>query len=257
MTARFDKVTTELDFPKEEKAILQFWKDARIFEKSLAKTANGTPFVFYEGPPTANGLPHNGHVLTRVIKDLFPRYKTMQGYHVPRKAGWDTHGLPGRGRSGEGAPHPRQGGHRRIRHGALREEVHRLRVPLHEGMGGPHGARRVLGRPADRVRHVPQVLRRVGVVGALETLRERGSSIRVTRSFGGGPRAAPRSPRRRSVRATRTSTIPPSTSRSPLLGRRRFAPRLDDDAVDLAIEHVRGRQSRNTNMSSSPVIPRR
>ncbi|OJY31261.1 MAG: isoleucine--tRNA ligase [Myxococcales bacterium 68-20] len=93
-TPRFDKVRTELDFPRDEREILSFWKESRIFEKSLAKTSSGAPFVFYEGPPTANGLPHNGHVLTRVIKDLFPRYKTMRGYHVARKAGWDTHGLP-------------------------------------------------------------------------------------------------------------------------------------------------------------------
>ena len=92
--ARFDKVETQLDFPRDERAILTFWKEQRIFEKSLERTAGGTPFVFYEGPPTANGLPHNGHVLTRVIKDLFPRYKTMRGFHVARKAGWDTHGLP-------------------------------------------------------------------------------------------------------------------------------------------------------------------
>ncbi len=92
--ARFDKVLTELDFPRDEKAILAFWKEQRIFQKSLEQTRGGTPFVFYEGPPTANGLPHNGHVLTRVIKDLFPRYKTMRGFHVARKAGWDTHGLP-------------------------------------------------------------------------------------------------------------------------------------------------------------------
>jgi isoleucyl-tRNA synthetase len=92
--ARFDKVETQLDFPRDERAILTFWKSERIFEKSLERTSGGTPFVFYEGPPTANGLPHNGHVLTRVIKDLFPRYKTMKGFHVARKAGWDTHGLP-------------------------------------------------------------------------------------------------------------------------------------------------------------------
>ena len=91
---RFDKVNTELDFPRDERVILSFWKEQRIFEKSLERTAGGTPFVFYEGPPTANGLPHNGHVLTRVIKDLFPRYKTMRGFNVARKAGWDTHGLP-------------------------------------------------------------------------------------------------------------------------------------------------------------------
>jgi isoleucyl-tRNA synthetase len=90
----FVKVPTELDFPREEREVLAFWKSARIFEKTLAKPAPRGTFVFYEGPPTANGMPHNGHVLTRVIKDLFPRYKTMRGWTVPRKAGWDTHGLP-------------------------------------------------------------------------------------------------------------------------------------------------------------------
>ncbi len=90
----FARVSTELDFPREETAILRFWKERGIFEKTLSKPAPNGPFVFYEGPPTANGLPHNGHVLTRVIKDLFPRYKTMRGWSVPRKAGWDTHGLP-------------------------------------------------------------------------------------------------------------------------------------------------------------------
>jgi isoleucyl-tRNA synthetase len=90
----FAKVPNALDFPAEEREILRFWKAARIFEKTLSKPASRGTFVFYEGPPTANGLPHNGHVLTRVIKDLFPRYKTMRGWSVPRKAGWDTHGLP-------------------------------------------------------------------------------------------------------------------------------------------------------------------
>ncbi len=90
----FSKVPAELDFPKEEREILAFWKRIGVFEMSLAKESPRGPWIFYEGPPTANGLPHNGHVLTRVIKDLFPRYKTMRGYHVARKAGWDTHGLP-------------------------------------------------------------------------------------------------------------------------------------------------------------------
>ncbi len=90
----FARVTPELDFPKEEREVLRFWQSRGIFEKTLTKPAPRGPFVFYEGPPTANGLPHNGHVLTRVIKDLFPRYKTMRGWSVPRKAGWDTHGLP-------------------------------------------------------------------------------------------------------------------------------------------------------------------
>lgn len=90
----FAKVPTTLDFPKEEKAILDLWRSGRVFARSLEERAGAPTFVFYEGPPTANGLPHNGHVLTRVMKDLFPRYKTMRGYRVPRKAGWDTHGLP-------------------------------------------------------------------------------------------------------------------------------------------------------------------
>ena len=90
----FQKVAAELDFPTAESRVLRFWKESRIFEKSLDARRGNPTFVFYEGPPTANGLPHNGHVLTRAIKDLLPRYKTMRGFSVPRKAGWDTHGLP-------------------------------------------------------------------------------------------------------------------------------------------------------------------
>ena len=77
-----------------EAQIQAFWKKQRIFERCLEQSAGRPRYTFYEGPPTANGTPHNGHVLTRVIKDLVPRYKSMRGYHVPRKAGWDTHGLP-------------------------------------------------------------------------------------------------------------------------------------------------------------------
>jgi len=79
---------------EQEAEVLAFWKEHGIFEESLRQSEGRPPFVFYEGPPTANGTPHNGHVLTRAIKDLFPRYKTMRGYNVRRKAGWDTHGLP-------------------------------------------------------------------------------------------------------------------------------------------------------------------
>lgn len=84
-----------LDAPSAlEASVLEFWKSADIFAKSLQRPSPKGDFVFYEGPPTANGMPHNGHVLTRVIKDLFPRYRTMRGYRVQRRAGWDTHGLP-------------------------------------------------------------------------------------------------------------------------------------------------------------------
>ena len=90
----YNKVDTKLDFVQREKDILAFWKENRIFEKSVAKNEGGKEFSFFDGPPTANGKPHIGHILTRVMKDIIPRYKTMKGYHVLRKAGWDTHGLP-------------------------------------------------------------------------------------------------------------------------------------------------------------------
>jgi isoleucyl-tRNA synthetase len=82
------------NFPELERRILALWEKRNVFARTLQESKGKPEFVFYEGPPTANGLPHNGHVLTRVIKDLFPRYKTMRGYHVERRAGWDTHGLP-------------------------------------------------------------------------------------------------------------------------------------------------------------------
>jgi isoleucyl-tRNA synthetase len=91
---RFEQVAPLVDFPALEARIRRFWKERDVFHRSLAKREGAPRFVFYEGPPTANGLPHNGHALTRVMKDVFPRYKTMRGFHVPRKAGWDTHGLP-------------------------------------------------------------------------------------------------------------------------------------------------------------------
>lgn len=90
----FQAVSTNVSFPQQEERILAFWKEHNIYAKSLKRRAGAPPFVFYEGPPTANGLPHPGHCLTRAIKDLFPRYKTMRGFLCERKAGWDTHGLP-------------------------------------------------------------------------------------------------------------------------------------------------------------------
>ena len=90
----YKKVSTDLNFVEREKAVEKFWKENRIFEKSMENRKEGETYTFYDGPPTANGKPHIGHVLTRVIKDMIPRYRTMKGYMVPRKAGWDTHGLP-------------------------------------------------------------------------------------------------------------------------------------------------------------------
>lgn len=92
--ARFPQLSSQVDFPASEQEILEFWDKNDIYKKSLSQREGQTPFVFYEGPPTANGMPHPGHCLTRVMKDVFPRYKTMRGYYCERQAGWDTHGLP-------------------------------------------------------------------------------------------------------------------------------------------------------------------
>lgn len=90
----YKKVPTSLDFAAREKETLKFWKENEIFQKSVALRSGAPKYTFYDGPPTANGKPHIGHILTRAIKDIIPRYRTMKGYDVMRKAGWDTHGLP-------------------------------------------------------------------------------------------------------------------------------------------------------------------
>ena len=90
----YKKVPTDMNFVGREKEVEKFWDDNHIFEKSIEEREGCPDYIFYDGPPTANGKPHIGHVLTRVIKDMIPRYRTMKGYMVPRKAGWDTHGLP-------------------------------------------------------------------------------------------------------------------------------------------------------------------
>ena len=91
--AKFPDVASGYPFPALEQKVLERWNAEKVFERSLERTADGAPFVFYDGPPTANNKPHVGHVVTRVVKDLFPRFRTMRGQHVARKAGWDTHGL--------------------------------------------------------------------------------------------------------------------------------------------------------------------
>lgn len=90
----YNKVDANMKFVDREQEVLKFWKDNKVFEKSIELRKDSEPFTFYDGPPTANGMPHIGHVLTRAVKDIIPRYRTMKGYNVLRKAGWDTHGLP-------------------------------------------------------------------------------------------------------------------------------------------------------------------
>ena len=90
----YKKVDASLNFLDREQKVLDFWNENKVFEQSIKKNEGHPEFTFYDGPPTANGKPHIGHVLTRVMKDIIPRYQTMKGKHVLRKAGWDTHGLP-------------------------------------------------------------------------------------------------------------------------------------------------------------------
>ncbi|MBN2084566.1 MAG: class I tRNA ligase family protein, partial [Anaerolineales bacterium] len=90
----FEPVPAKPDFRKQEEEILKFWKERDIFRRSMEDRKDGTPFVLFEGPPTANGRPGVHHVLARAFKDLFPRYRTMRGFYVRRRGGWDTHGLP-------------------------------------------------------------------------------------------------------------------------------------------------------------------
>ena len=90
----YKKVETDMNFVEREKETAKFWKDNDIFQKSIKQREGDPTYMFFDGPPTANGKPHIGHVLTRVIKDMIPRYHAMKGEYVPRKAGWDTHGLP-------------------------------------------------------------------------------------------------------------------------------------------------------------------
>jgi isoleucyl-tRNA synthetase len=136
-----------VSFPKLEQQILDFWKDRRIYEKSLAAREGCPEFVFYEGPPTANGLPHPGHCLTRAIKDLFPRYRTMRGQLCRRKAGWDTHGLPVEVEVCKELGYPQQRGNRGLRRRAVHPQMRRERLSLHPAVGGDDRAARLLDSP--------------------------------------------------------------------------------------------------------------
>ena len=93
-TPQYRTVPTQVDLPAMERGILAFWREHDTFARTLKATAGRPQWNFYEGPPTANGMPGTHHVEARVFKDVFPRYRTMRGQHVPRKAGWDCHGLP-------------------------------------------------------------------------------------------------------------------------------------------------------------------
>ena len=189
-------VEGNVNFPEQELAVGQFWKEQRIYEKSLEQRAGAPPFVFYEGPPTANGMPHPGHCLTRAIKDLFPRYRTMRGYRCERKAGWDTHGLPVEVEvCKELGIHSKE----EIEAYGIEPFIQKCQESVWRYMQEWERLTERIGFWVDLdegVRHVPPELRRKRLVVAEEPVRPRAACIRATRSSGGGPKAARRSRRR-------------------------------------------------------------
>ncbi|MEZ5396492.1 MAG: class I tRNA ligase family protein [Bryobacterales bacterium] len=145
-TAKFLQAKPIVDFPAVEREIAELWRAQNTFEKSLENRKGRPQFTFYEGPPTANGLPHNGHVLTRVFKDVFLRYQTMRGKYVPARPAGIRTVCPSRSKSRR-ARHPRQGSDRGIRRREVHRALYRVRLPLHQRVGTHDGEGRLLGRP--------------------------------------------------------------------------------------------------------------
>ncbi len=122
----YNAVPAQVDLPAMERAILDLWDREAVFELTLQGSADRPLWTFYEGPPTANGTPGAHHVEARVFKDIFPRYRTMKGYFVPRQAGWDCHGLPGRTGRRTRTRFQRQAGHRGLRHCGVQRTMPRV-----------------------------------------------------------------------------------------------------------------------------------
>ncbi len=192
---------TQVDLPALEREVLLRWDEGKVFERSLEQTAAGDPWVFYEGPPTANGMPGVHHVEARVFKDLFPRFKTMKGLNVRRKAGWDCHGLPV-----EVAVERELGlsGKKDIEAYGVAEFNVRCResvLPPRRRLRGDDRAHGLLGRPGAGVPHDGPRLRRVGLVVAQGHLRQGA--------------AGPRPPHQPVLPALRHSACPTTSSASP------------------------------------------
>ena len=242
----FQPVQQNPNFPALEEQTLKWWAERQIFERSLEQTRQGPRYTFYEGPPTANGQPGVHHVQARSFKDLFPRFKTMQGYHVPRKAGWDTHGLP-----------VEIGVEKKLGLNSKREveaygidrvqrRVPAKRVRLRGRVAQVHRADGLLGRSGRRLHDAQQGLHRVGVVErgaasgqgpALQGLpgravlpqgRHHAEQRRGERGLQGhsGPQHL------RDLRSDRAGKAGP--------GRRRGLSGVDDDALDAAVQRGRG-----------------
>ena len=182
--------------------------------RSLANREGAEVWSFYEGPPTANGRPGSHHVLSRVFKDVYPRYKTMCGYRVPRKAGWDCHGLPVELEVEKQLGISSKQEIEEFGIAEFNRALPRVGLRVRRGVEPADRADRLLDRPRRPLRHPRRRLHRVGLVVAAQALGRRAASTRATRSSPTARAAAPRSPRTRSRRATRTSRTPRSTCAS-------------------------------------------
>ena len=237
------------NFPALEQQVLERWRERDVFRESIRRRQGAEEFVFYEGPPTANGRPGSHHVLARVFKDIFPRYQTMLGKYVERKGGWDCHGLPVEIAVEQKLGFTLQGRHRALRHRRVQPAVPRVGVRVPRGLDGADRAHRLLGRPRAPVPHARPRLHRVGVVGAEDDV---------------GARPAVRGPQGRALlRALRHGAVlargraglrgrrgpvdlrdvPGHRARRPA-ARRRPAAGVDDDAVDGALARRARRRAR-------------
>ena len=242
-------VDPQQSFPELEQEVLERWRERDVFRESIRRREGAEPWVFYEGPPTANGRPGSHHVLARVFKDIYPRYKTMRGYYVERKGGWDCHGLPVEIAVEQQLGMENKARDRDLRDRRVQPALPRVGLRVPRGLERADRAHRVLDRPRRRLPHARRDLHRVGLVGAAPDLRTRACSTRATRSSPTARAAAPRCPATRWRWATRTSStrrlrpLPRRRGRRPAAGRRRAA-RVDDDAVDAGLQRGGRRRPR-------------
>ena len=208
--AMFESVSNNVSFRSWKR---ESWNSGNARESTNSRSSGDAAprFVFYEGPPTANGMPHPGHCLTRAIKDLFPRYRTMRGYFCERKAGWDTHGLPV-----EVEVCKELGIHAKeeievVRRRAVHSSLPGKRLALHEGMGTADRAARLLDPPGRSVRDVPPELRRERLVVAEEPVRSWSAVPGTQDRLVVGPRGNRSEFRAKSVKATAKWPIRAST----------------------------------------------
>ena len=173
MSPVHEPLPANVSFPALEEQVLARWRERDIFRESLRRRAGAPRWGFYEGPPTANGRPGSHHVLARVFKDVFPRFKTMTGHYVERKGGWDCHGLAVEIAVEQKLGLPLQGRHRAVRDRGVQPAVPRVGLRVPGGLDGAHGADRLLGRPGAPLPHARPELRRVGVVGAEDDVGRR------------------------------------------------------------------------------------